>query len=218
MAQEIQQGQIVAYLTGKARASTREGWARDLDGVWEEMTAPLKKHRSFMGMKALWNIENTQEIVVLAYWDNLADRLAYEKAAAAPVRARMETTLQGPPPRPKYEIMRAAGAGLEGIRVGHIAAILTARSRARTRADFERDLAKVWEEATRIASAQPGFVASQVLWSIENTREARVMGFWETLNARLAYERSVSGQVRSRFESVLEPPYPRPKYVVVRST
>ena len=218
MAQEIKQGQIVAYLTEKARASTREGWSRELDKVWDSMAADLKKHKSFLGMKALWNIENNQEIVVLAYWDNLADRLAYEKTAAGGVRARMETTLQGPPPRPKYEVLRAKGAGLDGIKLGHIVAILSARSYAATRAAFERDMAKVWEEATGVLAGRPGFVAAHALWSIEGTRDAKVLGVWNTLDARLSYEGSVAGHVRGRFESLLEPPYPRPKYAVVKST
>ncbi|MBI4307280.1 MAG: antibiotic biosynthesis monooxygenase [Chloroflexi bacterium] len=218
MAQVIEQGNIVAFLIGGARAATREGWARDLDGVWHEMAAALKKQKGFLGMKALWNIEDNQEIIVLAYWDNLEDRLAYERTAAGGVRARMETTLQGPPPRPKYEVMRARGASLDGVKVGQIAAVLTARSHASTRAAFDQDLKKVWEEATGIASMRPGFVAAQALWSIENTRQAHIVGFWESLDNRLSYEGSVAGPVRARFESILEPPYPRPKYVIVKST
>ncbi|MDO8531483.1 MAG: hypothetical protein Q7T26_04835 [Dehalococcoidia bacterium] len=217
MALDIKPGNIVAVLSGKAKATTSEAWSRALDTVWPQQQAVLRAQKGFIDCKALWNIENNQEILVLAYWNSLVERLAYEKSAAARPRALMETTLQGPPPRPKFEVLQSRGAGLDRIKEGHIVAIMSAKSRAPTRDEYAREIARIWDKATRPLETQKGFLSAQVLYNIEGTRLAHVMGFWATLEQRLAYEGSISRQVRGPFESITESPYPRPKYVVVKS-
>lgn len=218
MTHVVKPGNIIAYLTGKAKASTAEAWVRDLDKVWDAMTEVTFNQKGFLAMKALWNLDNSRNILVLAFWNSLPERLAYEKAAAGGVRANMETTLVGPPPRPKYEVVRAMGAPLEGIKVGHVAAILSAKARATTVADYSRELDRVWSGATDILTKRPGNIGAHVLYSIEGTREVHSIGYWASLADRIAYENSVSRQVQGRFEQTLEPPYPRPRYIIVKTT
>ncbi len=217
MTLDVRPGNTVAVLVGKARAKSAEEWSRALDPVWPQQQAVLRAQKGFMDCKALWNIENNQEIIVLAYWNSLPERLAYEKAAAAAPRALMETTLQGPPPRPKFEVLQSRGVGLDKIKEGHIVAIMSAKSRAATRDEFVGEMARIWDKATRPLETQKGFLAVQTFYSIEGTRLTHTLGFWATLKERLAYEGSISRQVRGPFESITLPPYPRPKYVVVKS-
>ncbi|MFH1485293.1 MAG: antibiotic biosynthesis monooxygenase [Chloroflexota bacterium] len=107
MANTLDKGMIVALLHAKAKAKTREEWGKALDKFWADDLALLKKQRGFVGAKALWAIDDSGEVVVMGIWDNLEDRLAYEKTVAEHVRANIETTIEKRPARPKYVVVRS---------------------------------------------------------------------------------------------------------------
>ena len=103
----LEKGMIVALFHARAKAKTHEEWDRDLGEVWDDTAAILKNQKGFVGMKALWAIDDSGEVIVMGIWDNLADRLAYESTVAGKVRASIETTLEKRPERPKYVVVKS---------------------------------------------------------------------------------------------------------------
>lgn len=219
MGQKLRQGRIVLGMRGKAKAFTSDKWRRDLDNVWDEIAPTMRKQKGFLGVKALWSIANNQEILLLADWDSLADRLAYENSVAGGLRARMETILQGMPSRPKYRMVRDTKVELSDIKDGHFVTSLTASSRASSPAEFERDLSSVWDRLgkTDTSHTDSPFLGAQIIWSIDGTREACLLAFWRSLEKQSACEAAPPFQTGAKFQDILEPPVEHAKYVVVKS-
>lgn len=219
MGQGFRQGYIVLGMKGKAKAPTRDKWSQDLDDVWDEIAPVMRKQKGFLGVKALWNIANNQEMLVLAYWESLADRLAYENSVAGGLRARMETILQGMPSRPKYRMLLDTKVDLSDIRDGHLVTSLTATSRASSPAEFEHDLRNVWDRPGKIDAShtESPFLGAQVIWSIDGTREACLLAFWRSLEKQSTNETVASFQAGAKFQEILEPPIVHSQYVIVKS-
>ncbi|MDO8532495.1 MAG: hypothetical protein Q7T26_10115 [Dehalococcoidia bacterium] len=219
MGQGFRQGYIVLGMKGKTKASTRDKWSQDLDNVWDEIAPVMRKQKGFLGVKALWNIANNQEMLLLAYWERLADRLAYENSVAGGLRARMETILQGMPSRPKYRMIRDTRVELSDIKGGHLVTSLTATSRASSPAEFEHDLGKVWDRPGRIDASHTDspFLGAQVIWSIDGTREACLLTFWRSLEKQSTHETTAPFQTGAKFQEILEPPIVHSQYVIIKS-
>ena len=103
----LEEGMIVALFHAKAKAKTQEEWDKALAKVWDDSVSMLKSQKGFVGMKALWSIDDSGEVVVMGIWENLVDRLAYESTLAGKVRANIETTLEKRPERPKYVVLKS---------------------------------------------------------------------------------------------------------------
>jgi len=65
---------------------------------------------------------------------------------------------------------------------------------------------------------QKGFLGLRALWCSDNSGEVIVMGIWDTMANRLAYEASVAKGVRGAFEETMQGPALRKKYLVVKRT
>lgn len=108
MGNELKEGTIVAMFRAKAKAKSRDEWRKELDKFWDEDVSIIKTQKGFVGMRALWALDDSGEVVLMGIWDNLEDRLAYEQGVAKKVRSKMEATLEGGrPERPKYVVVKA---------------------------------------------------------------------------------------------------------------
>ena len=106
MAQYMDLGMVAALAYGKAKARASEGWARDLEKVWDRSTGVLLKQKGFLGLRCLWCSDDSGEVIILGMWDTMAHRLAYEASVSKGVRGAFEETMQGPARRLKYIVVK----------------------------------------------------------------------------------------------------------------
>jgi hypothetical protein len=104
-----------------------------------------------------------------------------------------------------------------GLRSGVVTALLVTPSKAKTPEAWEKDLDAMWEEAIAGLKQHAGFMGAIALWSTSHPGTCAVLGFWRSMEDRLAYE-SRSAGVRPIFESLYAVPPERNRFIISRST
>jgi hypothetical protein len=100
---------------------------------------------------------------------------------------------------------------------GNVAAVLMARARAATREEWEAGVAKIWDEAVAELQTNDGFKGLLALWNSDRPRSVSVMGLWDTMEHRLAYEARSAASVRAFFNPLFEEVPDRPRYIVTNA-
>ena len=101
---------------------------------------------------------------------------------------------------------------------GNVAAILFAQARARSRVEWERGLDAIWPEVLRELRSNPGFKGLLALWKEDDSGQVSIIGLWDTMEHRLAYERRSADSVRARFNALFQAVPDRPRFYVSRAT
>lgn len=57
----MDEGTVVAMFRAKTKAKTREEWLQELDKFWEHDVSVIKSRKGFIGMKALWPLDDSGE-------------------------------------------------------------------------------------------------------------------------------------------------------------
>ena len=103
------------------------------------------------------------------------------------------------------------------MRKGNVIAIATARAKARTRQEWEKAVEGVWADAVRELRANAGFMGLLALWNNDDSRQASVIGVWDTMEHRMAYEARSSTYVRGLFNAIFEEVPQRPRWIITKA-
>ena len=103
------------------------------------------------------------------------------------------------------------------LKPGVVAALFTAQAKATTSEAWERDVAGVWDRAVDLLGQNRGFKGIVTLWNNDDSREVCIIGLWEDLETRLAYESGNASDVRDLFNGIFQAVPHRPRFVVTRS-
>ena len=101
---------------------------------------------------------------------------------------------------------------------GVVGALAFGKAKAKTQEEWAKDLERIWDRSTGMLLKQKGFRGLRAFWAVDGSRDTMVMGIWETMEDRMAYERSISPGVQGAFDEILEAPARRQKFVLVRRT
>jgi len=113
------------------------------------------------------------------------------------------------------ETMPMNALNLETLAPGTVLGWVTGRVRDGHRETWDAALEKVWPEFLAEMSSNAGYQGAAALWAVE-TGEVSVVGIWQSMEHRLAYEARSSGKVRAIFNALLEDPPTRVKQVVAK--
>lgn len=100
---------------------------------------------------------------------------------------------------------------------GNVIAIASACAKAGTRQAWETAVDRVWADAIRELRTNPGFMGLVAVWNDDDSRRASIIGVWDTMEHRLAYEARSSTYVRGLFNDIFEEVPQRPRWVVTRA-
>jgi quinol monooxygenase YgiN len=103
------------------------------------------------------------------------------------------------------------------MKPGNIVVFFFARAKAKDRDEWEAQLEKVWPEAVRELQSNPGFLGSSAMWDIDKPGRVAVIGQWESMEHRLAYESRSSPKLREVFNTLFQDIPERPRLVVSQS-
>lgn len=205
-------GRIVAHFRGHATAASAAQWDREVALVWDSVATTVLGQAGFLSTKTFWNQDDSGDVVMLAYWNSLAERLAYERAASGGVRASMETTLREVPVRLKYELVGATGVPLGKLQAGVSAGILSGRGKAASAGALAEEADRL-QSAANAAQRPAGHLGTHVLFSTDGQCTVQVLNFW-----RDAAALNAAWPTREPHEALLVPGFERQRYVIVRST
>src|SRR4051812_31488872 len=71
---------------------------------------------------------------------------------------------------------------------GNVAAVLRARAKASTQQEWEADVAQIWDQVVAELQTNPGYRGALALWNSDEPGTVLVIGLWESMAHRLAYE------------------------------
>jgi len=103
---DIAPGYVLGYVTGFARAASREEWDREVEKNWPAFIAEMETNAGFKGAYALYTIE-TGKVSILGMWETLEHRLAYEAKSSGAVRAIFNALLKEGPRRYRHVVTKA---------------------------------------------------------------------------------------------------------------
>ena len=103
------------------------------------------------------------------------------------------------------------------LKPGVVAALFNAQARAATREAWEQDVAAIWDRAVDLLKQNRGFKGIVTLWNSDDSREVCVIGLWEDMETRLAYERGSASDVGDLFNGIFQAVPHRPRFLVTRS-
>ena len=104
---DLKPGAVAALFTAQAKATNREAWERDVEGVWDRAVDLLRQNPGFKGIVTLWNNDDSREVCVIGLWEDLETRLAYERGNASDVRDLFNGIFQAVPHRPRFVVTRS---------------------------------------------------------------------------------------------------------------
>jgi hypothetical protein len=100
---------------------------------------------------------------------------------------------------------------------GNVVAVLVARAKVRTQEEWETAVAGIWDQAVAELRSNSGFKGLLALWSDDRERGVSVVGLWDTMEHRLAYEARSATAVRGLFNALFEEVPERPRFVVTNA-
>src|ERR1700760_3794270 len=101
---------------------------------------------------------------------------------------------------------------------GYIMAIFFANAKMKNRQEWNAALDGVWPELLAELRTNPGFKGMVATWNVDDSGEVSVIGLWETMEARLGFEKRSSTKVRAIFESLMQAMPNRYRFEVTKAT
>lgn len=102
---------------------------------------------------------------------------------------------------------------LQALFPGNVLGHVTGRPNAGSREEWDAALEKVWPDFIAEMSTNPGYRGAVAVWTVESG-EVSIIGVWESMAHRLAYEAHSSDKVRAIFNALLAEGRTRHKQVV----
>ena len=103
------------------------------------------------------------------------------------------------------------------MEAGNIAAMLMAKAKAANRREWEASVHGIWDQAVTELRTNPGFKGLVALWNNDDSGQVAVIGLWDNLEHRLAYEARSADKVRGFFNPLFQEVPERPRFVVTRA-
>ncbi len=100
------------------------------------------------------------------------------------------------------------------MEAGNVAAILFAKAKVKSRAEWESAVAGIWDDTVAEVRSNPGFIGILTLWNSDDSGQVSVIGVWESMEHRLAYEARSAEYVRGLFNPLFEAVPDRPRYII----
>ena len=214
----IMAGAGVLVLRQDVDCADRGTWEKNLSSCWRDVARLLTHIQGCYGLKALWNIDDSGDTLFLFYWDTAERCLVFSKSTGGrEIATELRRSLRAPKKNQPCIVVNAEGVSTEVMKPGTLLAVLTAKAKSKKREAFAAELAPVYSATGESLHTQDGFIGHHALWDLDDSRGVHAIAVWESLEKRLAYERTIAPGVRGRTETVLEGPFPRPKYVVVKT-
>ena len=104
------------------------------------------------------------------------------------------------------------------MEAGTIAAMLMAQAKVRTREEWEEAVEGIWQDALQELRSNPGFKGLVALWNSDDSGQVAVIGLWDDMEHRLAYEARSAAHVRGLFNALFQQVPDRPRFIVSRAT
>lgn len=103
---------------------------------------------------------------------------------------------------------------LQSLAPGNVLGWVTGTPKG-SRAQWDAGIERAWPVFIAEMALNPGFKGAGAFWTVE-TGEVSIVGVWEDMDKRLAYERNSSETVRAIFNALLEQPAKRHKQVTAK--
>ena len=103
------------------------------------------------------------------------------------------------------------------MEAGNIAAMLMVKAKAENRGEWEASVHAIWEDAITELRTNPGFKGLVALWNNDDSGQVAVIGLWDNLERRMAYEARSADKVRGFFNPLFQEVPDRPRFVVTRA-
>ncbi|MCI0770200.1 MAG: antibiotic biosynthesis monooxygenase [Chloroflexi bacterium] len=104
------------------------------------------------------------------------------------------------------------------METGNVAALFTVQGKLPTQAEWEAALDANWDDAVEELRSNPGFKGIVALWNSDDSGEVAIIGLWENMERRLAYEARSAEKVRALFDPLFQSVPNRPRFIVSRSS
>lgn len=92
----IAPGYVLGFVTGQAKAATRELWEAELEKVWPKFISAMNTNPGYKGAFSTWNTDKPGEVSIVGIWESMEHRLAYEAKSSTTVRAIFNAMISEP--------------------------------------------------------------------------------------------------------------------------
>jgi hypothetical protein len=106
---------------------------------------------------------------------------------------------------------------LSRIRPGTVAVWLVVGVKAKTREEWDAGVAKIWDEQLAELKSNRGFIGAVALWNNDEPGHGSVLGLWDGLENRLAYE-ARSTKARQIWAVLFDEAPVRTRYIVSQAS
>lgn len=100
---------------------------------------------------------------------------------------------------------------------GTVAAMLIAEAHAKNPHEWEAAVEDIWDNAINELKTNNGFKGLIAMWNNDNSNQVSVIGLWDTMEHRLAYESRSADYVRGLFNNLFRRVPDRPRYIVTKA-
>ena len=107
---------------------------------------------------------------------------------------------------------------LDGLSEGNVLGVVTGIARAASREEWNAQVDKAWPDVVAELSSNAGYIGVVALWNSNGSEEVSIVGVWETMEHRLAYEARSATRVRAIFNGLLVESPSRYKQVVTKAS
>ena len=99
---------------------------------------------------------------------------------------------------------------------GYVLGVVVGQAKAQSNDEWNAAVEKVWPEFIAILESNPGYKGAYAAWNPDKPGEVSIIGIWQSMEHRLAYEAKSAPQIRELFNALISNPQ-RYKVVVSRA-
>ena len=100
---------------------------------------------------------------------------------------------------------------------GYVVVYFSAPAKARSRQEWQSSLDRVWPDVVAELRTNPGFKGAAALWNLDDSGQVSVIGQWENMEYRKAYEKRSSPQLRALMDTLFRDVPSRPRLLVTHA-
>ena len=103
------------------------------------------------------------------------------------------------------------------METGTVVAMLITHAKAGSREEWEAGVESIWKDAIGELQTNPGFKGLVTMWNDDDSGQVSVIGLWDNMEHRLAYEARSSGYVRGLFNGLFKQEPDRPRFLISKA-